>query len=46
MPGKKLSRKARCPCGNGKTYKNCCWAKVLDDRRTGRRSAFLSGQRG
>ena len=30
MSRKKLSRNAPCPCGSGKTYKNCCYKKGFD----------------
>jgi len=26
----KLSRNARCPCGSGRKYKNCGWAKGFE----------------
>jgi hypothetical protein len=27
----KISPNHRCPCGNGKKYKKCCWSKDQDD---------------
>jgi hypothetical protein len=31
MSRKKLSRNAPCPCGSGKKYKHCCYAKDIED---------------
>jgi len=30
MARKKLSRRAMCPCGSGKRYKDCCWHKSFE----------------
>ncbi len=36
--GERVGRKAPCPCGSGKPYKNCCRAR---DREESRRKRFL-----
>ncbi len=30
MPRERLSRNAPCPCGSGKKYKHCCYAKAFE----------------
>ena len=34
----KIARNARCPCGSGKKYKNCCLQKDLEEARVAEQS--------
>ncbi len=42
MTRKKVSRNAPCPCGSGKTYKECCWSKDFAWEEDGEGNVFKS----